>query len=180
MDRSFYNACLNKEVFLDYQNPSLRARIWLKYFKPETNSVYLIRRFQFLIGGGGTVSRLMARLIAIKLIRRYGIFVADECEIGIGLSIRHPAGIFITNAKIGDDFTIYQNCTIGRKTKDTPTGKGYVCIGNNVTMYANSMIIGDNTVTDCVTLGAGSCLLHGADKPGIYVGNPARRIKDYE
>ena len=66
------------------------------------------------------------------------------------------------------------------KDKRHSNGEGYVCIGNNVTMYANSMIIGDNTVSDCVTLGAGSCLLHGADKPGIYVGNPAIRIKDPE
>lgn len=56
-------------------------------------------------------------------------------------------------------------------------GKGFVCIGNNVTIYANSMIIGDNTVADSVTLGAGACLLHGADMLGIYAGNPARRAK---
>lgn len=122
----------------------------------------------------------MARLIAIKLIRRYSIFVADDCEIGLGLSIRHPAGIFITNAKIGENFTIYQNCTIGRKTKNTPTGKGYVVIGNNVTMYADSMIIGNNPVADNVVIGAGACLLHGAEIAGVYVGNPARRMKKHD
>ena len=110
--------------------------------------------------------------------RRYSIFIADDCEIGLGLSIRHPSGIFITNATIGTDFTVYQNCTIGRKTKDTPTGRGYVTIGNHVTMYTGSMIIGSAPVSDHVTLGAGACLLNGADEAGLYVGNPARR-KNY-
>lgn len=109
--------------------------------------------------------------------RRYSIFIADECEIGIGLSIRHPSGIFITNAIIGDNFTLYQNCTIGRKTKDTLTRKGYLRIGNNVTMYSGSMIIGDKPVTNNVTLGAGALLLHGADIEGVYIGNPAKRIE---
>ena len=51
MTKDFFNACMKKEVYLDH-NPRFHARIWLKYFKPETNAVYLIRRFQRLIGGG--------------------------------------------------------------------------------------------------------------------------------
>lgn len=129
-------------------------------------------------GGGGKIRKLRAKLVSVKLMRRYGIFIADDCKIGVGLTIVHPAGIFITNASIGENFTVYQNCTIGRKTKDAQCKAGYITLGNNLTMYAGSMIIGNDPVVDNVTVGAGALLLKGADKAGIYVGNPAKRITD--
>lgn len=49
-DRVFFNECIKKEVYLD-NHPSLHAKIWLKYFRPETNSVYLIKKVPVLNRG---------------------------------------------------------------------------------------------------------------------------------
>ena len=185
--KEFLKDCIRSEVYLmngASSSPPLLTKLYLRYVKPETNAVYLIRKFLYHIGNGsgkaGKIHRLYARYYGVKLLRRYGIFLADECSIGRGLSIRHPHGIFVTNAEIGENFTVYQNCTIGRKDKDTFTERGYVHIGNNVTMYSGSTIVGNAPITDNVTLGAGTVMVKGASKPGFYVGNPAKYIKGIE
>lgn len=66
----------------------------------------------------------------------------------------HPVGSVIGRAKLGEGFSIFQNCTVG--------GSGsighevYPVIGNNVTMYAGSMIIGDSKIGNNVSVGAGA------------------------
>lgn len=80
----------------------------------------------------------------------------------------------LTNATIGDNFTIFQNCTIGQKYAGK-RGYGLVPhIGNNCSMYAGSSIIGNVKVTDGVIIGAHSCLLGDAIESGIYIGTPAK------
>lgn len=103
--------------------------------------------------------------------RRYGIFIGRKCTIGLGFRIWHPQGIFINNVDIGENFNVNQNCTIG----DKEHGLNKIPkIGNNVTMYANSMIIGSVNVEDNVVLGANTCLLHDTVGEGVYIGTPAR------
>ena len=60
----------------------------------------------------------------------------------------------------------------GQLSKDyLPTHIGYRCrIGSNVTILP--VFIGDD-----VTIGAGSVVTKDIREPGIYAGNPARRIK---
>lgn len=106
--------------------------------------------------------------------RRYGIHITEGTTIGKGLRIAHPTSIVVTLCEIGENFTIYQGCTIGQK--HWKSGK-YPQIGNNVTMYANSSIIGEVKVVDGVTLGANSLLIKDALEEGIYVGSPAKIIK---
>lgn len=96
-------------------------------------------------------------------------------EIGAGLRLIHPSGLYITRAKIGDNFTVYQNCTIGIKGEDKRE-ETFVHIGNNVTMYSNSSIIGNVEVLDDCVLGAFSCLLTSAKSSGVFVRIPAKKI----
>ena len=80
----------------------------------------------------------------------------------------------ITNAVIGENFTIFQNCTIGQKYA-SKMGYGMVPhIGNNCSMYASSSIIGSVDVADNVIIGAHACLLSDAKEAGVYVGVPAK------
>ena len=104
--------------------------------------------------------------------RRYGIHMTPGTKIGKGLRIAHPTSIVVTHCEIGENFTIYQNCTIGQKFYKSGW---YPKIGYNVTLYANSSIIGDVTVADNVVIGANSLLVKDALEPGNYVGSPAVR-----
>lgn len=67
----------------------------------------------------------------------------------------HPVGTVIGRGKIGEGFLIYQNCTVGGvilKNEEIV----YPCIGENVRLYANSMILGNCIIGDNVNIGAGA------------------------
>lgn len=73
-------------------------------------------------------------------------------QIGEGFYVVHGEGTVIGSRNvIGKGFKIHQGCTIGHKKNGG--GNGNV-IGDNVTMYCNSSIIGELHIEDNVIIGA--------------------------
>ena len=181
MTNKEFRDCIFAEVYYPFlegtnRRLTLLNKIRCLYFSPQLNAAYLVRKMLYLHGLGGA-KRLLATFIHLKLVRRYGLYISPNATIGKGLKMYHPTSIVITSATIGENLTIFQNCTIGQKYAGK-NGYGLVPhIGNNVTMYAGSSIIGDVEVIDDVTLAAHSCLLNDALEPGLYAGCPAKLIK---
>lgn len=88
----------------------------------------------------------------------------------------HPVGIVIGKCTIGEHFTIYQNCSIGTKTFGDEVKGLSPIIGNNVRMYAGSMVFGDSSICDDVVIGANSVVIKSIAESGTYVGSPAKKI----
>ena len=83
------------------------------------------------------------------LITFFNIDFGKGCKIGYGLRVPHPIGIvFGGGSIIGNDFTIYQNVTIGNKRDYYPK------INDNVTIYCNSVVVGKIVVENNVIIGA--------------------------
>lgn len=78
-------------------------------------------------------------------------------------SAEHPVGTVLGRAKYGNGFFFYQGCTVGGN-HDKNGILHYPIIGKNVTMYANSSIIGKCRIGDNVILGAGT-LIKNEDIP---------------
>ena len=75
-----------------------------------------------------------------------------------GTVFPHPIGIVIAkDAQIGKDCVIYQNVTIGKKHGKTK--EKAPLIGDNVTIYANSIIIGEIKIGNNVIIGA-NCVVN--------------------
>jgi acetyltransferase-like isoleucine patch superfamily enzyme len=134
----------------------------------------------------------------VKVIEPVNLY---ECEIGNNVFI----GPFVEiqkNVKIGDStkvqshsficelVTIGSNCFIShgvmfindRFRKGGPAGgdKNYwsqTIIGNNVSIGTNSTIL-PVRISDNIVIGAGSVVTKNITEPGIYAGNPAKKIKD--
>jgi serine acetyltransferase len=94
----------------------------------------------------------ISKFINNSLIRRHSIEIMLGAEIGEGLVIGHGLGIVITkNTKIGKNFVIRQNCTIGTDYKS----KEPIVLGDNVNIGAGSCIIGSGiNIGDRVKIGA--------------------------
>tara|TARA_Y100001937_G_scaffold24219_1_gene34829 strand:+ start:1180 stop:1626 length:447 start_codon:yes stop_codon:yes gene_type:complete len=126
----------------------------------------------------------------IAPINMYGVTVGDNVFIGpfceiqknviIGCDVRIQSHSFICeNTYIGDDTFIAHGVMFtndkfsdGKLSKDyLPTYVGQRCrIGSNVTLLPVK-------ICDDVTIGAGSVVTKDITTPGVYAGNPARKIK---
>ena len=179
MDKKMFYKCIDAEIlrFL----PKLKLPRFIKLLliinlEPSCRAIYYIRKMQYYSKSKFFIFRLLSRLYNVKLVREFGICIGADSQIGIGLHIPHPTSIVIGGSvKIGKNFSIYQNCTVGgARTGDVKKGN-QPTIGDNVTLFSGSMILGRITVADNITIGANSVLLKDALSEGVYVGNPAKR-----
>lgn len=94
-----------------------------------------------------------------------------SAEIGEGLKINHGGGTVIgARCKIGNNCTIHQGCTIGDRKGGRPV------IGNNVMIYAGSLILGDINIGDNSVIGANSVVIHSCPPGSVLIGSPSLSI----
>ncbi len=93
-------------------------------------------------------------------------------EIGPGLRIQHGFSTVIAAKSIGRNCWINQQVTIGY-TND------YDCpvIGDNVTINAGAIVVGDITIGDNSVIGAGAVVTKSVPPNCTVVGNPARIVR---
>ena len=100
------------------------------------------------------------------------VSIHPSATIGTSVFLDHATGIIVgAFAVVGDEVTILQNVTIGRR-RSLPDRAPR--IGRGVLLSAGATVIGDITVGDFAKIGAGSVVEH--DVPGgcTAVGVPAR------
>lgn len=98
-----------------------------------------------------------------------------------GTHFQHLVGVVISRAAtIGKNCTIYQNVTIGSKdfaTGDGKTRTAYPELGDNVTVYAGAVIIGNVKIGNNAVIGANAVVISDVPANSTAVGVPARIIK---
>ena len=82
--------------------------------------------------------------------------------------IEHGWGSIILAERVGKNFTIHQNCTIGWNHGGKPV------IGDNVKMYPGSVIAGPIKVGNDVTIGANCVVVIDVPDNSVCVGNPCK------
>ncbi|KRR10341.1 serine acetyltransferase [Bradyrhizobium jicamae] len=100
------------------------------------------------------------------------VSIHPSASIGTSVFLDHATGIIIgAFAVIGDDVTILQNVTIGRKTSEPDRAPK---IGSGVYLGGGSTIIGSVSVGDFAKIGAGAVVEHDVPAGCTAVGIPAR------
>lgn len=99
-------------------------------------------------------------------------------SIGAGMYLAHPYATILYAKSIGENFSVRQCTTIGNKSDGHSEQKPV--IGNNVTLGANVVVIGDIKIGDNVIIGAGSVVVTDIPSNSVAVGNPARVIKEFD
>jgi acetyltransferase-like isoleucine patch superfamily enzyme len=113
------------------------------------------------------------------------VVIEDNVDIE-ALSIVHRAAMTSTvigeGSKICVKVNFGHNCVCGKRTFIAPgvlLGGG-TQIGNNCYIWQGVITRSNISICDNVIIGAGSLVLHNITKPGVYFGNPARFVKEYD
>lgn len=122
---------------------------------------------------------LMGRAVA-KFCRRLNNILSacdihPEAKIGKGFAIMHTPGIVIGKCVIGDNLRIFQNVTLG-----TLFGEAHnirPCLGDNVSVYAGAVVIGNIKIGHSATIGANAVVNRDVPDNCTAVGVPARIIE---
>ena len=97
-----------------------------------------------------------------------GIEIHPGAKIGRRVFIDHGMGVVIgATAIVGDDVLMYHGVTLGGKTLERGV-KRHPTIGNNVSLGAHAIILGDIMVGDGAQIGAQSIVTKDV-KPGAVV-----------
>ena len=98
-------------------------------------------------------------------------------DIQPGFRIFHGHGSVIVCNKAGENFSVWQNVTIGRNPKTAVNSIDTPSFGNNVNVYANSVVIGNITIGDNVNIAAGAVVYKSVPDNCTVVGNQMKIIK---
>ena len=156
-----------------------------KSFYQKVKVFFLDDRFQLLFNY--RLSRLMQSSkiplvpVLVQLVLQYvnmivfSSIISPHARLGKRCQFNHPIGIVIGRAIIGDDVRIFQQVTIGSKGAE---GKemAFPTIGNNVTLYAQSVVLGDIIIEDNAIIAANSVVIKDIKKDSVYAGSPAKKI----
>ncbi|HCK6711859.1 TPA: colanic acid biosynthesis acetyltransferase WcaB, partial [Salmonella enterica subsp. enterica serovar Typhi str. CT18] len=102
----------------------------------------------------------------------FGYEIQAAATIGRRFTIHHGYAVVINKHVVaGDDFTIRHGVTIGNRGADS-----LACpvIGHGVELGANVILLGDITIGNHVTIGAGSVVLDSIPDHALVVGEKAR------
>jgi serine O-acetyltransferase len=114
----------------------------------------------------------LARLLQSLSSDTLQVSIHPSASIGTSVFIDHATGIIIgAHTVVGDEVTIMQNVTIGRK--QAMPGRA-PRIGRGVLLTSGASILGDISIGDFARIGAGSVVEHDVPAGCTAVGVPAR------
>ena len=94
-------------------------------------------------------------------------------KLGKGVFLMHSFLTIIHAQEIGENFTIFHNCTIGANVGT----KGLPIIGNHVTIFTGAVVVGGVKICDNSIIGANAVITKNVPANSTVVGNPAYIIK---
>lgn len=100
--------------------------------------------------------------------------VSYKGAIGSGLVIQHGHSSRIGPKRAGKNLQVWHNVTIGTSKQHCDFRP---VIGDNVKIATGSIVMGDITIGNNVTIGAGTVLNKSVPDNCVVVGNPARIVK---
>ena len=115
-------------------------------------------------------SKLISIAINIIYPREKSLKIATS-NIGGGFVVFHGCSTIINAKQIGENFSVYQNVTIGNISGKNPT------IGNNVQITTSAVVLGDINIGDNSIIGANTTVTKSVPENCTVVGNQGTIVK---
>lgn len=123
-------------------------------------------------------SSLLIKISKALMRQKKDLQIEVQDQWGGGMNVYHGDSTIVYANSIGNDFTVYQQVTIGRgksiRGNDSPV------IGDHVTVYAGAIIVGGIQIGNHVKIGAGAVVVKDIPDHASVVGAPVRIIERRE
>ena len=154
------------------KDPAATSAVTVALLYPGLHAVWGYRIAHALWERGFTFT---ARLLSQVVRALTGVEIHPAAEVGRRLFIDHGAAVVVgETAAIGDDVLMYHGVTLGgdsmRREKRHPT------LEDGVTVGANATLVGDITVGEEATVGAGSVVVEAVPPETTVAGAPAEPV----
>ncbi len=117
------------------------------------------------------------RLLDWYIRKAYGISLAPSSHLGAGFYVGHFGGIRVENAVFGRNCAIQQHAQLTAVAPAEPGPR----IGDDVWIGAHAKVMGNISIGDGATIGAGAVVLQDVPARCLMLGNPARIAqRDYD
>jgi sugar O-acyltransferase (sialic acid O-acetyltransferase NeuD family) len=145
------NSFDREKIYKDLKKYNIKLENYLKYY--ISNNVDLLDKKSIIINNGS--------IICSGSVLTCNINIGKMVHINLNSTIGH-------DVKIGNFVTCSPGVNIS----------GNCIIGNNVMIGSNSVIKENINIGDNIIIGMGSVVTKHLLEPGVYVGNPCKRMKD--
>lgn len=149
-----------------------KPRRWVNAFNPRFAPVVLLRTAGVLDCKG---YRRLAKVYGFFAYVLFGIEAPASLEIGPGFVMPHTQGTVLGAASIGKNVTIYQQVTLGAKSRDfgyDPASRPRVLDGAVLT--AGAKILGPVTIGRNAIVGANAVVIVDVPDGHLAIGVPAK------
>lgn len=161
---------------------SLLLRIWLIEYQIRTHIAIATFFYTKVPVIGRPIGMILDRTILII----YGIDMMSSSVQVKRLLLGHPTSVHLGGHGIYSEGRVRINAAV-RMTAKKPGSDEYMelynknrvfVLGDNVSIGEAAIVLGPLTICDNVMIGAGSLVNKSITAPGVYVGNPLRKISD--
>jgi serine O-acetyltransferase len=151
-------------------------RLIVKMLFPASAEVLYERARENFVKGG--LFRYYSFWVTSKIVRTYGCHLSPRSIVGCNFTLKHPIAVVIGDGVvIGDYVSIFQSVTLGAANEGEGVLSLYPNIGNGVTIFAGSIIVGNIKIGNNVVIGANSVVLCDVPANCTVAGSPAKVIK---
>lgn len=168
------------KIFLGTDRPSFfpKLRLLIMHFGLHCVAIYRFGQYASRVRNKHRLIGICLRAIHfwLDMLTRFFHHVRLEVDdIGPGLFIQHTGTIYIAAERIGSNFSVTHNVTIGIGYQKG--GMGVPTIGDNVWVGTGAIISGAINIGDSVSISSGSVLSRDVPSRCLVAGFPARVIQ---
>jgi serine acetyltransferase len=105
-----------------------------------------------------------------------------HCRIGPGLRMPHPLGILVGHGVLGSNVVLQHHITLSAVTTNWDTGEppGWFHVGDGVTVFTGSVIVGPVVIGDGAVIGANSLIVRDIPAGHIVIAGRTRPATEAE